>query len=179
MMIDLETYSLNPNAVIRSIGVVLFDMKGEMQNVMHTGVDLESCLMAGLSIDQDTVNFWRKQPVEFRIQLQQLPTMLLNVMLDELHKRAIETLTELFVWSHGSNYDIVILESAYKAVGQTPWWKYGNVRDTRTLFDLADYKYVAKGGHDALGDAERQAEAVSNAYRKLMGGKNGSSGQKV
>jgi exodeoxyribonuclease VIII len=109
-----------------------------------------------------------------------MSTVTLKNMLHTVQKIAEETLTELYVWSHGSNFDIVILENAYKAIGQAAWWKYSNVRDTRTLFDLAEHKYVSKGGHDALDDAMRQAEAVAYAYNKLMkGSRNGSTGQKV
>lgn len=170
VMIDLETYSTKSNAVIRSIGVVLFNLKGETESLLHTGVNVESCLMAGLELDQDTINFWRKQPKEKRDKLFELPEADLLYMLNELQKIAENTLTELFVWSHGSNFDIVILENAYKAIGQMAWWKYSNVRDTRTLFDLANYKYISKGGHDALDDAVRQAEAVASAYQQLKRG---------
>lgn len=170
MMIDLETYSTKSNAVPRSIGVVLFNLKGETEVVMHRGIDIESCLMAGLEIDQDTINFWRRQPEEYRKKLQEMLTFSLTNVLNELQKIAEDALRELWVWSHGSNFDMVILENAYKGIGQMAWWKYGNVRDTRTLFDLADYKYVSKGGHDALADAVRQAEAVAYAYQSLKKG---------
>lgn len=174
MMIDLETYSTKSNAVIRSIGVVLFNLKGNTETLMHMGVDIESCLMAGLEIDADTINFWRKQPEEYRKKLHDMATLPLIEVLNGLQKIAEQTLTELYVWSHGSNFDIVILENAYKAIGQVAWWKYSNVRDTRTLFDLANYKYVAKGGHDALEDAIRQAGQVAVAYEQLTkGGKSG------
>lgn len=175
MMIDIETYSTKSNAVIRTIGVVLFNMKGDTEILMHKGISIESCLMAGLEIDQDTVNFWRKQPREYRSKLQAMGEDTLETVLHELRtisqgigEQGIGT--EWWVWSHGSNFDIVILENAYKGIGQMPWWKYSNVRDTRTLFDLADYKYIAKGGHDALEDAIRQAEAVAYAYQQLKKG---------
>lgn len=71
---------------------------------------------------------------------------------------------------HGATFDPVILENAYRAVGMKAWWKFSNVRDTRTLFDLANYRYVAKGGHDALDDAMNQVKAVQEAYQKLKGG---------
>jgi 3' exoribonuclease, RNase T-like len=74
-----------------------------------------------------------------------------------------------YVWSHGSNFDTVILENAYRLIGGSPWWDYKNVRDTRTLFDVAGCTYTAKGGHDALEDARNQAEAVQKAYQQLKG----------
>lgn len=167
MMIDLETYSLKGNAVIRSIGAVLFDLKGSTSVLMHVGVSVESCLMAGLEVDQDTINFWRKQPEEKRNKLLDMEQIPLTQMLNELQKIAEGLRTELFIWSHGSNFDVVILENAYRAINQMPWWKYSNVRDTRTLFDIAKYKYISKGGHDALDDAFAQIEGVCEAYKSL------------
>jgi hypothetical protein len=76
-----------------------------------------------------------------------------------------------YVWSHGSNFDTVLIENAYRAIGRKAWWKYTNVRDTRTLFDVANYKYTARGGHDALEDATNQAKAVIEAYKQLTRGK--------
>lgn len=166
VMIDVETYGKSSKAVIRSIGMVVFDLKGETEALVHNGIDVESCLMAGLEVDQDTIDFWRNQPKEIReklIEMNRCP--LVDALLSV--KYSVESIPEVYVWSHGSNFDIVILENAYKAVGMKPWWNYKNVRDTRTLFDVAGYTYKAKGGHDALEDAMNQAKAVQEAYQQL------------
>jgi len=170
IMIDLETLGTRSNAVILSIGAVQFDLKGNTKKRFHYGIDIESCLKAGLQIDGSTISWWLRQSKENIDRLLSVKALSLEDVLISL--------TECFgymdkkttcVWSHGSTFDMVLLENAYKAMDMSIWWKYSNVRDTRTLFDIANYKYTAKGGHDALEDAENQAKAVVEAYQQLQG----------
>jgi hypothetical protein len=175
VMVDIETFSTAFNGVIRSIGAVVFNSEEEtVKTFFECGVSIESCLWAGLKTDDETIEWWRKQTKEVREQLMSKESYQLETVLASFNE-AVQilgvNLDETEIWSHGSTFDIVILESAYKAVGLKPWWKYKNVRDTRTLFAVADYKYEAKGGHDALEDANRQAEAVILCLNKLKGGK--------
>jgi len=169
-MIDIETLGTRSNAVILSIGVALFDMKGTVEAVFHRRIDIQSCLDAGLQVDGDTIEWWFKQEDKNIKKLVSMNTKRLKDVLEELTRLAMG-INSWYVWSHGSNFDLVLLENAYKAVGGKAWWKYSNVRDTRTLFDAANYKYTAKGGHDALEDAMNQAKAVAEAYQQLMGEK--------
>jgi hypothetical protein len=74
-------------------------------------------------------------------------------------------------WSHGAPFDIVVMEHAWRQLGQLPPWPFWDVRDTRTLFDvtgvsLKDGNHVTT--HKAVEDAERQAIVVQQAYMKLM-----------
>jgi hypothetical protein len=174
-MIDLETLSTRSNAVIMSIGVVQFDLRGNTLDRLHYRVDIHDCIKHGLHVHGGTVQWWLEQPKKNIDNLLKIESV--YGLEQALHKLEYEFLPMLkectYVWSHGSNFDVVVLENAYQAIGREVWWKYKNVRDTRTLFDLADYKYVAKGGHDALEDARNQAQAVQEAYQLLMGGKNG------
>jgi hypothetical protein len=63
------------------------------------------------------------------------------------------------------------MEHAWRQLGEIPPWSFGNVRDTRTLFDitgvsLRDGNHITT--HKAVEDAERQAIVVQQAYMKLM-----------
>lgn len=169
IMIDLETLGTRSNAVILSIGAVRFDLRGNIGSKFHYRLDIDSCLQAGLQVDGSTIEWWLKQSKENQNRLLAVPVKNLNDALIELTER-FEFIgkEKICVWSHGSNFDIVLLENAYKATDMNVWWKYSNVRDTRTLFDLVDYKYVAKGSHDALEDAMNQVKAVQEAYQQLM-----------
>lgn len=180
IMIDLETLGTRSNAVILSIGAVQFDLKGNVEVILHRGVSIDSCLEAGLQVDADTIKWWMQQDKANIDRLMSLPNYPLELVLVELRERIkgldIERWNTMgnisyYVWSHGNNFDPVILENAYRAVGQKVWWKYNCVRDTRTLFDVVGYKYTAKGGHDALEDAVNQAHGVVNAYQQLMRGR--------
>jgi len=161
IMIDLETMSTSCIAGIMSIGAVKFKVTGEVETLCHIGVDLQSCMNVNMEVNADTILWWLKQSKENQERLIALPKVSLTVALQKM----INSFNGLnkygtCVWSHGSNFDIVILENACKLVGIPIWWKYSNIRDTRTVFDIFGYKYTAKGGHDALDDATSQAKAV-------------------
>jgi len=71
-------------------------------------------------------------------------------------------------WSHGSIFDIAIIEDIYRQLNRTPPWSFWQIRDTRTIFDLGFDPDMPKGGkHDALQDAIRQSVGVQNIYAKL------------
>jgi len=174
LMIDMETYGVSSNAVFRSIAGVLFNLEGKNKELFNYGIDLEDSLMHGLVIDQETINFWRNESEKNRKNLMLLPKNPLNEILwsiKNLIRQEVKDYSLIYMWSHGSSFDIVLLENAYKAMGEKAWWKYSKVRDTRTLFDVANYKYKAKGGHDALEDTKNQVVAVCEAYQLIKEGK--------
>jgi hypothetical protein len=183
VMIDLETMGTSCIAAPMSIGAVVFTMDGKILERYHTGVELKSCVSIGMELDVDTVEWWMKQSKENQnrvMELKKKPIAHALGQMEDMFRRRDLNKYMTCVWSHGSNFDTVILTNAYKLLGSEVWWKYSNVRDTRTLFDVAGYDYTAKGSHDALEDAENQALAVVAAYKQLMkGGKNGSNRQKV
>ena len=171
IMLDLETLGLNPNSVILSVGAALFSLDGKIEALYHSRVTIQSCLEEGLQIDGSTIEWWMSQKKENIDRLFAVKAKELSLVLDEVYilvKQAAPY--KRYVWSHGSNFDTVLYENACKKVGVPIWWDFRDVRDTRTLFDVANYKYTAKGGHDALDDAMNQAKAVCEAYQKLKGG---------
>jgi len=72
------------------------------------------------------------------------------------------------VWSHGSAFDIIILEHIFGKIQKAVPWKFWEVRDTRTLFELGiDPVRPPVLKHHALEDAWNQAVGVQNVYRVL------------
>jgi hypothetical protein len=171
VMIDLETFSSMPDAAIRSIGVAAFNLRGDVESLLHIGVHVESCIRIGMHVDGDTIDWWLNQSKDNQDRLLKLPKYNITVALLQLEAVAtIVPIAGLYVWCHGANFDIPVLENAYRCIDRKPWWKYNNIRDTRTLFDLVGYNYQKKEGHDALDDAMNQARAVCDAYKLLKGG---------
>lgn len=171
VMIDVETYSTSSIGVVRTLAAVLFNLSGKYDTLIDYGLDIEEQLLNGLIVDQSTINFWREQPEELRsalVQKTQSPLADVLISLRDTVTAYTDSGTTIYLWSHGSNFDTVILSNLYKIKGIKPFWEYKNVRDTRTLFDLAGYEYKAKGGHNALEDARSQVVAVCEAYNKLF-----------
>ena len=181
VMLDLETYSTEPNASILVIGAIKFNRKDKITDLdnydtFYRRIDAGSCVSIGLHVDPKTVEWWSHQSQDAineaikhtdRIPIQQ----------------ALEEFTLWFnrggkgkslsggkIWGHGDDFDCVVLGSAYRACGAEPPWKFWNTRDTRTLFDLANITMKdlpQDNAHHALHDAYRQIIGVRKSLEIL------------
>lgn len=159
IMLDIETLSTHGDAVILSIGAVEFD-GGELGRSFNTRIDIDSCLGHGLKVDGKTIVWWMGKPDEARI-LFDLPTVSLERALIDL-RESFEWKDKL-VWCNGMNFDLPILENAYRALGLATPWKYYNGRDYRTVKGMFSQDVINSVrvepvvAHDALDDAKAQA----------------------
>lgn len=168
-MVDIETMGVLPTSAILSIGAVIFDPYGNKPSIeqFYVNVDPQTCLDLGLTKCESTMAWWKTQPKHIRDALKTNRIGLNDALTSFMafyNKHGCER-----VWGHGSIFDITILSNAFKAVGikYTPW-KFSQVMDTRTIFDqtgvVLDY---SKEHHNALHDAQRQANAVCEAIQLI------------
>ena len=175
IMIDLETLGTSPFAVIVSIGAMAFNPGGgiDVEGAFYRNVDRETCAKIGLCTDKATIEWWAKQGADAQAALLDPdPQPVRKVMKDftDWWWKA----GGVYPWSHGATFDIPILSSIYRLLGQEEPWKFWNARCTRTLFDIA-YKgkkppvpeIEGDVKHNAAKDAERQAIQVIEVYAKL------------
>jgi hypothetical protein len=129
-------------------------------------IDIDDQDKLGREVDPNTLDWWAKQdPAIMEEAFSPDNRLPLVEAIDQFHKFAWGC--EAF-WSHGSVFDIVMIENVYRQLGKPVPWQYWQIRDTRTLFDLGFDPDMPKGGkHDALQDAIRQAVGVQNMYAKL------------
>ena len=170
-MIDLETLDVLPTATILTIGAVKFDpfgddVKSPACEKFYVRVDVDSCDALGSTVSQSTLEWWSKQDQAAQ-----------DEAFDPNNRIAIEdAMAQLYkfcwgakrVWSHGSGFDIIILENYFRKIGKAIPWSFWEARDTRTLFDIGINPHrppVLK--HHALEDAWNQAVGVQNVYRTL------------
>lgn len=169
VMIDLETLSVSNNASVLVIAGVKFNRNGNAdKNTFYRRITLDSCIKLGLDINNETVEWWNKQPEDIKKEIFEEK--------DRIDiSTAIREFTEWFgnckyIWSHGSCFDCVILTEIYKRLNlQTPWMFY-NIRDTRTLFDLGNVRMNDLSGenkHHALADCYRQIEGIRKSLIRL------------
>lgn len=168
VMIDLETLGTRYNAVIISIGAVYFDRyTGEIGSGfsinVQPGVNRDS-----LTVDYDTIKWWFEQSDSARKMSMENPAPLKEAM-----QRLAEFLAPgITLWSH-STFDIPILTYSFDLVNIAHPVPFRNMRDIRTLMDLADHKSETQREgthHYALHDAIFQAKYVSEAMYKLKYG---------
>jgi hypothetical protein len=169
VMIDIETMGTTPGSAILSIGAVMFGPAG-LGDEFYAPISLASCMASGLTIDPGTVAWWMKQSdaaraAAFRDAAESLAAVLAQFTC------WFELVNAEKPWCQGANFDAPLLEAAYRACGMTPPWKYWNVRDTRTLYELVGVKVDRARGthHNALDDARAQAEAAVVALQRLYG----------
>ncbi len=174
IMIDLETLDVTPYCVILTIGAVRFDPRGEgvVEKLTLRPTIEDQTEKYGRTINDDTIRWWSSQsPEAIEEAMGDNDRMPLRECMEILYQFGWNRRA---VWSHGAPFDIVACETAMRSTltdrpNPIPW-PFWTVRDTRTLYDIAGVK-LSDGGkitsHKAIEDAQRQAELVQEAYRKL------------
>ena len=168
-MIDLETLSTNPNAVILTVGGVKFDPTTQMKpySEMYFRVDVDSQTNMGRDVMQDTVNWWSKQPKQISDEAFSDDNRIsLDEMVKSINKFSVGV--DVF-WCQGPLFDYAILQDIYKQMGHPAPWQYWQIRDSRTLFSLVprDLNEKRQDLHNALEDCRFQAKKVQKVYRQL------------
>jgi len=155
-MLDLETMSTESNAAICSIGAVKFNLAEGITDSFYITVDVADCKRCGLDVSLSTVKWWSKQPKSTLDALRENCVPL---------KDALTAFSKWYgsvpmeTWGCGANFDNVIIENAYKAVGMVrPWnaWKDRCYRTVRELIKMPENERLGTY-HNALDDAKHQA----------------------
>lgn len=176
VMVDLETLGNTPGSAILSIGAVAFDPEtGEIDDPgLYTVINVNSCVVAGLRFDQDTLDWWAQQSDEARKVLKMAWSQGGSMRLtDALHSfsRYVDRFggSGARVWGNGADFDNAMLSAAYKAAGIAPGWKFWNSRCFRTLKNLYPKVTFERVGthHNALDDAKTQAVHALRIFAQI------------
>lgn len=171
VMIDLETLATSTDAAILTIGAVKFDPFGydvdfTENDKFYVKVDLDSCSELNLTVSDDTINWWATQSKEAQDEaFSQTNRVDIFDAFQDLYKFCWGAQR---VWSNGAGFDIVICETVFSRIHKATPWKYWQVRDVRTMFDLGiDPMRPPVTAHNALADALAQAISIQNVCREL------------
>lgn len=186
IMVDLETFSSEPNAAICAIGAVAFELDGPRpahpddepkvgvpHHKFYRNVRWNDYKPHGLDVSESTVMWWLSQSDEARKALTDPePVALWKALLDLNMWMDQWPIEERYLWSHAT-FDAPILSHAYTVVRLKQPWKYNMARDLRTIQDLAFGKerlpnIPDEGKHNALWDAYRQAIMVQECWKRLF-----------
>lgn len=169
VMLDLETLSTRPNAVILSIGAVKFDPFSNRIDVdegLDLRIDVDEQSALGRNVQEETVKWWETQPKEVQDAAFNPDGRIgLNDFIRALNKFLVGADN---IWAQGPAFDIVILEDLYRQLGIPTPWQFWQIRDSRTLFgvhgDPRDKN--RQGAHNALMDCCYQAMGVQEIYKR-------------
>lgn len=170
VMVDLETLSTSTTAMILSIGAVKFNRQTRQisDDKFYFTINVQSYPKNVFDIDPSTILWWLKQSDTARNDLMKNPRDVKNV-LEDFTKWFGDS---VYIWSHGSVFDVVILENAMKIFNIPTPWKFYNIRDTRTIYEIGKTFIMetdrAKGTyHNALDDAIVQTQVLFRAITNI------------
>lgn len=172
MMIDLETLALTQDATIVSIGAVTTNLALEEWNSIEGSFYYRLNLNQSRLIDPDTL-MWHMQQEEAVIKdtfRQDNRTSLHDALMDLAID--INTFKPETIWSKGADFDIKILENAYKQLKIEIPWTYRQPRCFRTLEAIAKDWSISPAPvaqlmkHTALDDAFAQTKILHAIWRK-------------
>lgn len=164
VMIDLETMSTRPNAAVLSLGAVKFEVGAGITDKFYATIDAKDCKSLGLHFSKDTIKWWSEQNPTALAMLSK-HTKPLGIVLNDF--TAWYGNQSLPTWGCGSDFDNVILTSAYYALGRAQPWKFWHNRCYRTVKELIKIPEAPREGtyHNALDDAIHQ----TNHLLKILG----------
>lgn len=171
VMIDIETLSTSSNAVIMSIGAVVFSPSEKtLGDRFYSVISVDSSLKAGMEVDKSTLDWWMKQSQEAMkvlVEAKKTKKTLEDVLLEFScwwKKNDCE-----YIWAKGASFDFPILTNSYEAIGKSKPWKYYNEYCFRTLANLyPEIEHVFSGvAHNALDDSVEQAEHAFDIFSEM------------
>jgi hypothetical protein len=175
VMIDIETLSTKPEAVVLSVGAVKFNMHDEPVEKIHWRLSIDEQTEADRDISDDTLEWWSKQALAVRAEVFSEDN---RISVPEFFKELNRYVTGCDkIWCQGPQFDLVIIENLYRQFEHHWSWQYWQVMDSRTLFQVMKHfnfedprKGVQQDLHNAAEDAYWQAIGVQKMYSAI--GKN-------
>jgi len=169
IMLDLETMGNRPDAAIIAIGAVEFDREtGQLGREFYEVVDLESAMRAGGTVDASTILWWMQQSDDARREFRQ-DGYSIQEALKHFSYWVRQGGINPNIWGNGSDFDNVILRSAYTRLGlRAPWSHKQNrcFRTVRNLFPPVEIAVEDGVKHNALADAKYQARYLCEILRR-------------
>lgn len=165
-MIDIETLGTDGDAVVLSLGAVMFTTAMGIQSRNHWFFNIDEQLVKGRRRDQATQDWWNRQTPKareiFHTCANVKPGETVNKLQDFVSWCEINQ--PKTIWGNGASFDPPIMESLLKTYGFKVPWQFYYIRCYRTVKALHDIeknqpkqKHLA---HDALYDAEYQARCL-------------------
>lgn len=165
-MLDTETLATSRNAVVLTCGAVRFDPYSleEPSQPFYVRLNVDEQTATGRLVDPGTLEWWSKQPQEAQDEaMSDGDRISLNDFTTQINKYIVGADK---IWAQGPLFDIVIIEDIYAQLGKPVPWRYSQIRDSRTVFDMGDdsLKTNNASAHNSLADAFFQAKAVQKIY---------------
>lgn len=167
VMLDLETLSTRPEAVILTIGAIKFDPYTDYidgDKGLYHRVDVDEQIALGRHVQEETVQWWGKQdPEVFEEAMGEGSRVSLDAMCADLNRFLVGVEN---IWAQGPVFDIAILENLYRQLIKPTPWQFWQISDSRTMFKAhGDPRVKGRAGHhNALADCVYQAQGIQKIF---------------
>lgn len=171
LMLDIETLSLRPDAVILQVGYCVADLaSGEyLRHPTSIHLDAEAQISAGRAVDFETVRWWLGQDKTVADGVFNAPGARQYTAGAHFElQRVVQACEVKTVWAAPAMFDLPTLTHAWK--GRKPWG-YRQERDMKTLAAVLDphgkLKPEPNGrAHDAAADAGWQMDYLIRLWSR-------------
>lgn len=178
VMVDIETMGVGLKPALLSIAAIAFDEEGSEVSEFEVGVNLASCIFAGLDVNMSTIEFWKGQSEEAQKALMevQFKSLTLGGALGSLFKwtnsvKEKHPAEDFLLWGNGMISDNVWLLSASNAIGldMSEYIKHyehacyrQEMRNCKKIYGINPHKEIPFIGveHDAMDDTRHQVRAL-------------------
>ena len=135
IMCDIESLGTRVGSVVLSVAFVRFEDHASLS--LNLNVPEQQAL--GLEINPATVEWWRDPSRSEAWAAATTNAYPLSIALPHIAAWIAwaQAGRPLRLWCHGASFDAPLLQDVYRAAGLPIPWHYRDVRDTRTLYDLA------------------------------------------
>jgi DNA polymerase III epsilon subunit-like protein len=176
IMIDIETASTENNALILTIGALKFDRNSSpktLEEYKNLGLTFYERIefvkeKEKFHVNDETIAWWKRQSKEAYYEAFDNPDrILLKEALVRLSKFCLDSPGISLFWAHSPNFDYIILENAYKVCNIKVPWKFWNLRDTRTLYDIGK---VSKNELEKISGCDAVPHnSLFDCYKQVLG----------
>ena len=167
IVLDIETLSLRPNALVLSVSAIGFnpmEITTNFSNNSTLDILLNLDDQPNRDINDDTVSWWSRQN----------PIIQKKVFGEEGRISVVEAIDQITkfcwlkdrIWIQGPTFDVPVLNNLFEEYGKGLPWAYHTIRDSRTLLDLIPIESES-ATHDSLADCIRQAIMIQKALSGL------------
>lgn len=167
IMLDIETFGTRVGSIVTSVAFVRFN--DEAHCAFNLSIPDQQAL--GLTSDAATLAWWEQQdPVAKQMALANPLPLASALPYIATWLNWATGGDDWQIWCHGATFDCPLLGELYRLAGIECPWKFWQVRDTRTLYDLAAVNpkdYAVPPPHVALNDAIGQTRAAVAAMQIL------------
>jgi hypothetical protein len=169
LMVDIETLATSHDAVVASVGAVMFNEEyEEIGDPLYVILPLQPQIDEGRKISEDTLKWWMNESDEARHSTFRPTNCTLDNGLEVIRDWLFSSMQIEEIWAKPPNFDLEILGSL---LGGKPW-KYWAERCMRTV----EQNYKADKGilpdrdgtfHNALDDARYQLKCLQHIHTRI------------